>query len=147
MPNTARRTLPKLSGHPGAKVEAKAQRMGLNQKVVARFMGVDQSYLSILYRGYPASHADEQGNPPEKAKPLSAMMAERVAAFLGKAADPNLRELAANYPPRGLAAALAEPAPKNASKAKAAKKASKARKKATRKAKGQADSEQPQVPQ
>jgi hypothetical protein len=106
-----RRTLPKLSNHPGAKVEAKAQRLGLKQKVVAKFMGFDQSYLSILYRGYPAAHADELGNPPAEPKPLSAKMAEKVAAFLAKAADPELKKLSEKYPPRGLAAALAIPAP------------------------------------
>jgi hypothetical protein len=140
MPNTQRRSLPKLKGHIGTRVEAKAERMGLTRKAVAKFLGCDPSYLNILYRGYSASHADAEGNPPAKPVPPSDKMAVKIREFLPKAADPALKELAAKYPPRRLTvAAPACPEPKAASKPKAAKKAPKRKtaKKTARKGKGQ----------
>lgn len=64
-------------------------------------------------------------------------MAVKIREFLAKAADAKLKELAAKYPPRGIAvpAVACQPEPK----AKAAKKAAKPKtaKKAARKGKGQ----------
>ena len=123
MPNTTRRTLPKLKGHIGARVEAKAERMGLTRKAVAKFLGCDPSYLNILYRGYSASHADAEGNPPAKPVPPSDKMSVKIREFLAKAADTKLKELREKYPPRSLQVAPAACQPPES--AKAAKKAPK----------------------
>ena len=88
-------------------------------------MGCDPSYLNILYRGYSACHADENGNPPAKPVPPSDKMSVKVREFLAKAADAKLKELATKYPPRGLAVA-SKPEPKASKpKRKTARKAAK----------------------
>ena len=125
MPNTTRRTLPKLKGHVGTRVEAKAERLGLTRKAVAKFLGCDPSYLNILYRGYSASHADAEGNPPAKPVPPSDKMAVKIREFLAKAADAKLKQLREKYPPRSLQVApAARREPKAASKPRKAAKAS-----------------------